>query len=1356
MTYLLLIYPFLCRLPPLGEVLIGTLHPGGGTLGGGGHSGNSSVSSSSSFGASSSDAPHTGSSQHLQFYQLNVHRAQLPSYELFQKLAPHSVALIQEPWFHKGKLLGLLPHLRGIYSPQEAGGPPPKAAIVAHDSVDLLPLPQFTTFSVVAAIWTTSSTNQCLRQIVLISWYWHADDDFPSVLEELYTFMELHHLEHVLCTDSNAHSDLWRARRTDLRGRQLEEFLSMNMVTVLNNSPTPTFVGPMGHSHIDVTGVSPLLIDRAARWVCGGQPSFSDHNLITFVLKLPVRKQLIRVRCLKSCLWEEYSERLGRRTSRLSLPSTWTVETLDIHAELFREFITDALDAVAPKGLVLKDKTYKWWSDDLFRSRQMVRALLHQAQLHNDPDHWDSYKQQLRDYKLLIKTTKRSSWQKFTSASDNISLQARLNKIIYSETRITLGSIRSGDTYTRSLDDSFRVLLKEHFPGCTGMSGQPLTRPSIEGLQTPLCRIPWISPSLIRRAVSGFAVHKTPGPDEVYPECLRHLPEQMIDYLATLFRASVSLSYVPRAWKLARVVFIPKSGKADYGDPRSFRPITLTSFILKTLERLVQWQLEATELRLMPLHRNQFGFRKGLSTEHAISKTLSTLENLKRSKKPAIAIFLDIKGAFDNVSYTSLHRGLTKRGVNSTAVAWYFNLLTERTTFAENPSSGHRTYIQHHRGVPQGGILSPTMWNIAFDEYITGVSEIADDTTAYADDVCIILTGDTYLDAHIKARRALRFTERWSVRNNISFCPKKTEYINYLWQDGDPPFDEPLQLYGSNITETSSFKYLGLTFNSALTWSQHITSKVQKAKFLMKHASTTFGKIWGPSPKMIQWTLEAMVTPKILYASHAWHAYTYKSKIKLQLRQLTRLALLQMSPCRLHTPTAGLELITHTIPLYLRAREKNVFTLMRIMEFKLDRLLSSAHVQTLFKELRSSGLSHCRLDRIPAEFVLDRKYLVNEAPRDDPIISWPHNLYTLPPARRSDLHIYTDGSKLDDDGRWGTGGGYVFYRVQPGDQPPGMQICAASLTICHTQTVFQAEIRAISEAARTFLRLRAERQITLPRNITFFTDSQAALAALSSASINARSVMECHYLLNDVARHTSVTLRWIKAHVGHAGNEMADSLAKQGAMQPFPEIGPGPFGWTPHSLLKKVMRSYLMDTWEKDWTDREPCRQTKIWFPKPHPRKGRVMIKLKRLTLGTVTRWITGHNFLRRHQNLLEPDVYATPTCRLCHSQEETSSHLLLECPVLDDTRLKFFHHRRPKPPFPWEVHQLVDFLDFFAETMEDTSPEPKILQIFHTIHAKRDILLEPLEIPPDPSDLDSDATSSNDSLSSTTPPLPS
>jgi len=79
--------------------------------------------------------------------------------------------------------------------------------------------------------------------------------------------------------------------------------------------------------------------------------------------------------------------------------------------------------------------------------------------------------------------------------------------------------------------------------------------------------------------------------------------------------SSLALGYIPSAWSRARVVFIPKIGKKDITNPKSFRPISLTSFLLKTIEKLVDYRIRSTVLRHEPLQPTQHAYRaEGLQT----------------------------------------------------------------------------------------------------------------------------------------------------------------------------------------------------------------------------------------------------------------------------------------------------------------------------------------------------------------------------------------------------------------------------------------------------------------------------------------------------------------------------------------------------------------------------------------------------------------------------------------------------------------------------------------------------------------------------------------------------------------------
>jgi hypothetical protein len=113
--------------------------------------------------------------------------------------------------------------------------------------------------------------------------------------------------------------------------------------------------------------------------------------------------------------------------------------------------------------------------------------------------------------------------------------------------------------------------------------------------------------------IDSFAPCKSPGVDGILPALLQNAQEVFIPYLVRIFRAYLSTGYVPAIWRQVKVVFIPKSGRNSYSRPIDYRPFSLTSFLLKTVERLVDKYLRDKALARVPLHSNQHAYQTGKS-----------------------------------------------------------------------------------------------------------------------------------------------------------------------------------------------------------------------------------------------------------------------------------------------------------------------------------------------------------------------------------------------------------------------------------------------------------------------------------------------------------------------------------------------------------------------------------------------------------------------------------------------------------------------------------------------------------------------------------------------------------------------
>jgi len=117
-------------------------------------------------------------------------------------------------------------------------------------------------------------------------------------------------------------------------------------------------------------------------------------------------------------------------------------------------------------------------------------------------------------------------------------------------------------------------------------------------------------------------------------------------------------------------MFIPKPSKNPYSGPRDFRLISLTSFLLKTMDKMVDKFLRDEILAIMPLHPNQHIYQAGKSVETILHQLMVGVEKEHDLQQTALGIFLDIEGAFNNTSYDSKCAALFKHGVDYNIIQW--------------------------------------------------------------------------------------------------------------------------------------------------------------------------------------------------------------------------------------------------------------------------------------------------------------------------------------------------------------------------------------------------------------------------------------------------------------------------------------------------------------------------------------------------------------------------------------------------------------------------------------------------------------------------------------------------------------
>ena len=231
-------------------------------------------------------------------------------------------------------------------------------------------------------------------------------------------------------------------------------------------------------------------------------------------------------------------------------------------------------------------------------------------------------------------------------------------------------------------------------------------------------RVGWVNDS--------FALFKSPGMHGIFPALLQEAREVLIPYLVRIFCACLANGYLPAIWRQVKVVFIPKLSRNSYFGPRDLRPISLTSFLLMTMERLVDRFLRDEILMLKPLHPSQHAYQTGKSVETALHQLVVRVEKALDQHKIALGVFLDM----EDTSYDSMCAALTRHGV---VYQWIRANLEGQLATAT--LEGFSRSVVVSKGCPQGGVLSPLLWCLVVNELLARLNEESVYSQGYVDDI---------------------------------------------------------------------------------------------------------------------------------------------------------------------------------------------------------------------------------------------------------------------------------------------------------------------------------------------------------------------------------------------------------------------------------------------------------------------------------------------------------------------------------------------------------------------------------------------------------------------------------------------
>lgn len=738
--------------------------------------------------------------------------------------------------------------------------------------------------------------------------------------------------------------------------------------------------------------------------------------------------------------------------------------------------------------------------------------------------------------------------------------------------------------------------------------------------------------------------------------------------IVSVCRASIALSHIPLPWREVKVAFIPKPGKATYSEAKSFRPISLTSFILKALEKLIDDYVRNICLISYPLHVNQHAYQKGKSTDTALHQAVSRIEKSLNYKEMTFCASLDIQGAFDNTSIESVERACHAHDLPILLTNWFCNMLSSR--IIRTSIGGTEVSMIARKGCPQGGCTSPLLWCMVVDSLIRELNDNGMFSQSYADDILILLVGKHETILSDRMQQALTIVEKWCIEKELTVNPSKTSIILFTNKRKIENLIMP-RMMGEVLKRTEHIKYLGVWLDQKLNWKKHVDESLTRATRTFFQCRRVLGNSWGISPATSYWLYTVIIRTQVCYASLVWWPRCKQVTTQNALTSLQRLACIGITGVMRTTPTSALEVLLSLLPLHIFIIKEAKLAALRLKSTG-QWSLTGANVghNKIWNEMVNTNPNFEMItDNMSNKNTFNLNYSVTIPPREQ----WSDDGRTYPTT--DGLVWYTDGSVSDSK----SGAGVHLWNSN----------LEYSFSLGSYATVFQTEIFAISACADLISDMGNPNRI-----ISICSDSQAALKALMSIKTNSKLVYECKRKLQKLALNHTIKLIWVPGHTGIPGNERADELARKGTSTYF--TGPEPVLGLSLCHLKTEIEGWAKSQHTKEWRQKNNCRQTKKFVDQPRKSWSKRFLSMKRSKLKLIIPVLTGHCRLNLH--LFRLGVCQSPLCQNCSLEEETVEHFLCICPSFNSKRLKIFGDRQINPSDLKDI-DLRKLLSFVEET---------------------------------------------------------
>lgn len=554
----------------------------------------------------------------------------------------------------------------------------------------------------------------------------------------------------------------------------------------------------------------------------------------------------------------------------------WDDELKTLHPQQMLDKLVDKCNSVATLHVPLRRKYTATSNSSRIPSERknlMRKRTRKTSQLHGTNS--AVKKQKITDELISIEKALIYSYQKSREDEEKKAVEAitRNPKYFfsyakkYSNTRTTVGPLL--DDTGELVNDSAKMadMLAQQYSSVFSTPLRPIPheppdeKPTEESSAIPkVYNIPFTEDDL-KEAIDDLNATSAAGPDGFPAIFLKECREELARPLYLIWRESLDRGIVPDSTKRANIVPVHKGGSR--GIPKQYRPVALTSHIIKIFEKVLRKYLVSFIDENHLFNQEQHGFRSGRS---CLSQLLShydrILEALEAGSNVDV-IYLDFSKAFDKVDFAVTIEKLMRLGIRGKIVTWIRSFLTDRyQSVIVNGKFSHPCEVRS--GVPQGSVLGPLLFLILIGDIDQNVASSF--VSSFADDTRIGKPINSAEDAKL-LQKDLESIYAWAKQNNMQFNTEKFECIKYGKKEDLKESCQYKTQDDQIIAEKDVVRDLGIVMSNKGSFKAHIDKISATAKSVSSWILRTF-KTREKGPMLTLW--KTLVLPHLDYCCQLW------------------------------------------------------------------------------------------------------------------------------------------------------------------------------------------------------------------------------------------------------------------------------------------------------------------------------------------------------------------------------------------------------------------------------------------------------------------------------------------------------